>query len=142
MTICCSLTHSLNHIILVFSMGSEASHLDSKPWCKLGDYFLLLHIYFHFRGNSRSVIIPEDFHVSCSSCNSLSCGYSIRRRKIAFWLEASTLARMVIRPRNLMLSFCSYSHTKLSFLGTGQSPKSLGWLPVLRLLCEISSSLV
>ena len=76
--------------------------------------------YFHFRGFSRRTDLLEHSHVNFPGCNPLACGYSMgRNKKPAFWLEASTLVGMVIRPRNLMPSLYSYSYVKLSVLGMG-----------------------
>ena len=84
-----------------------------------------------FQGFSRSTVLLEHFHVNCSDCNPLAHDYSTGRGKPAFWLEVSTLARIVIRSRKLTPSLYSCPYTKLSILGTGQPPKSPGQLPIL-----------
>nr|XP_025716033.1 heat shock factor-binding protein 1-like protein 1 isoform X2 [Callorhinus ursinus] len=50
------------------------------------------------RGSSRSMVLLEHLHANCSGCNPLACGYSMGRRKPAFWLEVGPLARMVHEP--------------------------------------------
>lgn len=49
---------------------------------------------------------------------------------------------IAIRPRNLMSSLYAYSYRELHFLGVGQPLMLLGWLPIIRLLCKVSFSLV
>ena len=63
------------------------------------------------------MVFLEHFHVVCSGCSPLTHGYSVGRRKPAFWLEISTLAGMVIRPRNLMPLFVSVLIQKVVSLG-------------------------
>lgn len=72
-----------------------------------------LSLYPRFRGSSRSMVLLEHFQVECLGSNPLARGLSTKRRKPAFWLQVSTIARMVMRPRNLMSSLYSCLHTKL-----------------------------
>ena len=128
-----------NHIILESLHGT----LSLFIWTlSLGANLMstsLLSLYFHFKGFSRSIVLLGHFHVHCSGYNPWACSYHLGRTKPVFWLEVSTLTRMVIRPRNLMPSLYSCLHTKLSVLGMRQPSKSPGSLPVLGVLCEISS---
>ena len=61
----------------------------------------LFFLYSYFRGFSRSLVLSEHFPVYCSGCTPVARGYSMGRRKPAFWLEVSPQAGMVKIPRNL-----------------------------------------
>ena len=106
-----------------FIIWSPAWHVESFHWdsetVQIQWVYSLFFLYSYFRGFPRNMVLLEHFHIDFSGCNSLTHGYSTGRRKPAFWLEVSTLARMVIRPRNLMPSLYSCPLYKVVCLGHG-----------------------
>ena len=88
---------------------------------KTGEYFLTSPHYFHSRGFSKSSLI---------ACQLLrlpsSSPWLLFEEKNACLLTGSTLAGMVIRPRNLKPSLYSCPYTKLSVLGIRQLPNYHG----------------
>ena len=100
--------------------GTLTLFIGTLSLCEFSEYTLSFLPLLLFQGLfEKNMPLLEHFHIDFSGCNSLTHGYSTGRRKPAFWLEVSTLARMVMRPRNLMPSLYSCPLYKVVCLGHG-----------------------